>query len=413
MKRPELLAPAGNFACAKAAFDHGADAIYCGLESFNLRAHAANFRVEDLPTLLELVHERSGRLLVALNTMPDSKQLAAMEALLKRLSDQNTLPHAFIISDPGVLLLCREVIPQVPLHLSTQTGTFNSRSLQFWKDQGIKRVVLPREMALAEIAEMSATNLLETEIFVHGAMCVSISGRCLLGAYLGGRHPNRGDCPQPCRWQYNITPAAVGAQDTTQFTDGGLRVEESEQGVYLLNSRDLCTIEILPEIIRSGVTALKIEGRNKSEHYVAAVVKTYRAAIDAWYADPDGYKVDPAWVALLASIDHRPYTTGFYRKEMVMQEVFSSKASSEIRVVGVVKAMLPGGLPVVDVKNRFVAAEELSVLPVNQSKLPFSLVVEKITDLSGNLLPYAPSSRLVVVHTVAQLRPGDMLRKTN
>ncbi|MBN1577628.1 MAG: U32 family peptidase [Chitinispirillaceae bacterium] len=409
MNRPELLAPAGDFASVDAALDHGADAVYAGIGPFNLRAHAPNFTPDDLPELLERIHARQRKLYVAFNIMPDRQRLTAMEKLLRKLAGAGTLPDAFIVSDPGVIQFCKEIALPSSLHLSTQTGTFNERSLAFWKEQGIQRVILPRELPLTQIAGLAASGLLETEAFIHGAMCVSISGRCLMGAYLEGRHPNRGDCPQPCRWKYRITP--VSENDDSVSEVKRLDVEENEEGAYLLNSCDLCTIGILPDIIRSGVTALKIEGRNKSAHYVAAVVKTYRAAMDAWFSHPGTYSVAGEWKRLLESIEHRPYTTGFYTGEISMQEVFISKAASATRIVGVVKALLPEGLPVIDVKNSFTIREPLEILPVNQTRMPFPVTVSRLTDLSGNEISRALSNRLVVAHGAACIQTGDILRR--
>jgi putative protease len=408
MKQPQLLAPAGDFASVDAALDHGADAVYVGIGPFNLRAHAPNFLPEDLPELIERIHNRGRLLYFAFNIMPEPERLPEMEQILRTLTTSGTLPDAFIVSDPGVLLLCRQIVPDVALHLSTQTGSFNEKSLCFWKDRGITRVVLPRELNLRQIAGLAQAGILETEVFIHGAMCVSISGRCLLGAYLGGRHPNRGDCPQPCRWRYRISPLPAEENGSPEEM---LDVEETDEGAYFLNSRDLCTIEILPSIIRTGVTSLKIEGRNKSAHYVAAVVKTYRAALDTWKHNPETYNVPDEWTQLLESVDHRPYTTGFYNSELQMQEVFTSKASAGSRIVGTVKALLPGGVPVIDVKNSFHRNDSLEVLPVNQNRIPFPIAFTKLADLSGNEMTATPSNRLVAGYSSLKLQVGDMLRK--
>ena len=411
MKAPQLLAPAGDFTSVDAALAHGADALYIGLGAFNLRAHAPNFAPEDLPELLERVHTKGRHVYYALNIMPDMRQIREIEALLDRLSGDGTLPDAFIASDPGVIHLCRELVPETPLHLSTQTGSFNQRSLRFWKELGIKRVVLPRELTLEQVAGLAAMEIMETEIFIHGAMCVSISGRCLMGAYMAGRHPNRGDCPQPCRWNYRITPCGQEKGQPTQVP--WLDVEEDASGTFLLNARDLCTLSILPDCIGTGVSALKIEGRNKSAHYIAAVVKSYRAAIDDCIGDAGKYTVADEWAELLEAIDHRPYTTGFYTGELQMQEVFTSKASSGARIVGVVKGLLPGGIPVIDVKNSFNPAEPLEILPVNQTKIPYIVVFQRCTDLAGNELERIPSNRLIVVYCADRIQPGDMVRLRN
>ncbi|NLG15860.1 MAG: U32 family peptidase [Fibrobacter sp.] len=403
---PELLAPAGSFAIAEAAFDHGADAIYIGLEQFNLRAHSPNFTAGDIPELMSMAEKRGKRVYAALNILPDDKKLCGIRDLLLQLKKAGSVPHALIISDPGVLLACREILPGLHLHLSTQTGSFNSQALRFWKEQGITRAVLPRELSLDQISRINSCGVIETEAFIHGAMCVSISGRCLLGAYIDQRHPNFGDCAQPCRLRYRIAPVKVGTGEVGEWLDA----EENEEGVYLLNSKDLCTIEILPQILGTGLSSLKIEGRNKSIHYVSTVIKVYREALDT-ISNGLPYTVKPEWKSELEKVEHRPYTTGFYAGETMLQEVFSSKASSGSRVMGIVKGLLQGGDPVIDVKNSFSAGEKLEVLPVKQSSAPFEITFTSLCDLSGNAVSYVPSSRLVTGKTDKKLRAGDMLRK--
>lgn len=403
---PQLLAPAGNFAIAEMAFDHGADAVYIGVGQLNLRAHSPNFAVQDLSELLDTASKRNKKVYIALNIMPDDYRMDLVEQTLLSISRLDSFPDAFIISDPGVLQLCNQIIPSVPLHLSTQTGAFNSRALQFWKKQGVKRVVLPRELSLEQIKLINKQNAIETEIFIHGAMCVSVSGRCLLGAYINGRHPNLGDCPQPCRFRYRIIPV----ESSIKTENCSFDAEETENGVYLLNSKDLCTISILPEIIDSGVHSLKIEGRNKSIHYVASVVKTYREAIDKYLENPQKYKIESKWLGQLDSVEHRPYTTGFYKDEIMLQEVFSSKATVNARIMGTVKGIL-NGVPVIDVKNSFGITDILEVIPVQKAVSPFNVTFQKFTDLSGNQLFRIPSNRLILGHGgTEKLHPGDMLR---
>lgn len=406
MKKPELLAPAGTFDCAEAAFNHGADAIYIGIGQLNLRAHSHNFTVDDLPELLRLSNKLDKKVYVALNLMPDQNKMPVVQNTLKSIKSTGCIPDAFIISDPGVLSLCKAMLPDVAIHLSTQTGTFNLLSLEFWKKQGVVRTVLPREFTLEQINEIDRAQIMETEIFIHGAMCVSISGRCLLGAYIGGRHPNHGDCPQPCRYKYRLE--LIQDNDKEKLW---IDAEESADGAYLLNSKDLCSISILPQILSTGVDSLKIEGRNKSAHYVASVVKVYRSAIDNCINDPDNFKVLPEWQNELDSLDHRTYTTGFYGGENILQDVVSSKSAVSSRINGTVKAMLPGSLPVIDVKNSFSANELIEIIPVQQSIVPYPLVFSRITDLSGNPIGRAPSNRLIIGYSDQQLRIGDMLRQ--
>ena len=416
---PELLAPAGSFACAEAAFEHGADAVYAGIGRFNLRAHSPNFTVKEFAELVDFATDRGKRVYGVLNIMPDDQLLDFLEDTLKEMPAP---PHAFIISDAGVLSLVKEVFAGVPVHLSTQSGCFNSAAMQFWKNQGVSRVILPRELNLEQIRRLSALNVVETEVFVHGAMCVSVSGRCLLGAYLNGRHANLGDCPQPCRFKYRIVPNEQGVD----FTHDGFDVEESaaeiagekdftkrhppENGVYLLNSKDLNTIEILPALMESGAASFKIEGRNKSAHYVASTTKVYRDAIDTYLDNPANYKAKDWWAEELEAVEHRPYTTGFYAADPIKQELFASKARAGYRLIGTVKAVVNGS-PVVDVKNSFAAAEPVNVLPVRNNQPPFELTFAQIKDLDGTESPKARPNRLAVLDGCnGKLRVGDMLR---
>ena len=407
LKNIELLAPAGNYECLEAVYNHGADAAYIGIGPFNLRAFSPNFSVDELPQAVDCAKKMNKRIYAVLNTMPDDSQLVEIEKFLKVLSEHPGLPDAIVVSDPGVIALCKEYLDSVKLHLSTQTGTFNLRTMKFWASQGITRVVLPRELNLEQIKTMSQAGICETEIFIHGAMCVSISGRCLLGAYLAGRQANRGDCPQACRFQYDIAPKAKDGETATEW----FSAEENGKGVYLLNSKDLNTLPILPEIVDTGVSSLKIEGRNKSMHYVSSVVKTYRAALDRYLDNPKSYRTDPVWLDELENLDHRPYTTGFYKNEYILQETAVSKAKSKIRVVGVVKGVLEGGVAVVDVKNPFKAGEKLNVLPVNKKKSRFDIEFVKITDLAGNKLERAVTNRVVAAEADIKLNVGDVIRR--
>lgn len=406
MSPPELLAPAGSFTCAQAAFDHGADAVYAGIGKFNLRAHSPNFTVEEFCDLKRYASGLGRKVYAALNIMPDDKMLNLLKLTLKDLYTSGGLPDAFIVSDPGVLGVISEMCPGAELHLSTQTGCFNSTSMWFWKDQGVSRVVLPRELNLEQIKDLSSLDIIETEIFVHGAMCVSVSGRCLLGAYLGKRHPNLGDCPQPCRFNYRIIPQEVGMKTEHD----GFWVEESEAGAYLLNSKDLCTLEIIPQLIQTGAASFKIEGRNKSAHYVASVVKVYRDALDSAAAHPDSYQIKSWWMDELDSIEHRTYTCGFYKSDPLKQDVFASKATAGFRLVGMVKAVVEGR-PVVDVKNSFSDRTLINILPVRQRLEPYDLQFERMVELDGKAVEKACSNRLVVLEGCSErLRTGDMLR---
>jgi putative protease len=413
MPVPELLAPAGSFECIRAACDQGADAVYVGVGPHNLRARSANFSVDEFKDAAAFCKTEKLRMYAALNSMPDDNGLEEIGQLLDACLKAQARPDAFIVSDPGVLVACKRFFANVPVHLSTQTGTFNSASAEFWKQCGIARIILPRELSIKQIGAITKKANIETEVFIHGAMCVSISGRCLLGAYLGKRHPNRGDCPQPCRLRYRIVP-----EESKSGTDEWLTIEEETEGgaaphrSYILNSKDLNTLPLLPGIIAAGVTSLKIEGRNKSSHYVGSTVKIYRAAIDSFIADPKRYRVEKEWVEELERLDHRPYTTGFYGDdECVMQEVGFSQTFSSFRIVGIVKAITEDGNAVVDVKNPFGNRDVFNVLPVKRGGMPYSLQCDSLTDVDHNPIDRAITNRIVFITAREPLRVGDMLRR--
>ncbi|MGM0461336.1 MAG: peptidase U32 family protein [Fibrobacterota bacterium] len=408
MKIPELLAPAGNFETLEAAFISGADAVYLGMGVLNLRAFSDNFTLADLPDIMDIARRFQGKIYVVLNIMPNDAELRAVSQFLKKLARTAIVPHALIVSDPGVICLCKDMVPHIPLHLSTQTGTFNMESMRFWTRQGISRIVLPREFSRKQVADCAQAKICETEIFVHGAMCVSISGRCLMGAYINGRHPNHGECSQPCRLPYDVFPRSK--KGTAEFS--GFSIEENSHGAYIFNAKDLNTLSILPGIVSLGVDSLKIEGRNKSVNYISTVVSAYAAVLTA-VTEGLCDSVDIKRVQELESLDHRPYTTGFIGGDTQMQEISFAKQKSRIRVLGRVKDILAGGLAVVDVKNPFWRGEEISVLSVNQKKGSRDVPVSCIRDLSGNELEKAVTNRLVTIETdhAYSLRVGDMLRR--
>jgi putative protease len=413
MKPPELLAPAGDFECLRAACDHGADAVYIGLGQFNLRARSGNFAIRELVDAIDFVHAANRKIYGTLNIMPGDDMLEQIEAYVKSIALLDRVPDAIIVSDPGVMALCKTYLSEVTLHLSTQTGTSNYLSARFWQDQGVRRIVLPREMTLDHVSSITRKLSIETELFIHGAMCVSISGRCLLGAYLGKRHANWGDCPQPCRLKYRIAPEKIGEDNDVDW----MSVEEypgfegNSSVAYLLNSKDLSTVSILPRILDTGVASLKIEGRNKSAHYVASVVKVYREALDFCLENPAAYFVKPQWTEELNRLDHRTYTTGFLGGEYELQDTVKSQNLSGLRIVGSVKGIMTTGEAVIDVKNPFTQQDAFNVLPVKKGVDAYDMRLTALTDLNGNPLNRAITHRVVLVKTVDQLSIGDMLRK--
>ncbi len=409
---PELLAPAATVACARAAFDHGADAVYIGVGPYSLRSRSGNATIEELGDLLCTARKFGRRVYVALNTMPTDTAIPGIETLVSSIAGQNILPDAFIVSDPGVISVCRARAPHVALHLSTQTGTFNSAAARFWAGEGISRIVLPRELSLAQIAVLCESAHCEMEVFVHGAMCVSISGRCLLGVYTGKRHPNQGDCRQPCRFSYRVSPMYDNRTETGEW----FSVEEhgpdpdTPQRAFLLNSKDLCCIDILDKIVSSGVASIKIEGRNRSEHYVSSVVKVYRAALDS-IARGEPYGVLPEWREELERLDHPPYTNGFYGGEYLLQDVDTGRPLPHTRIVGVVRERVTEAGAIVDVKNPFDKGDTLNVLPLSRKKMPFEIMVKSIKNMEGNNVERALTNRIVAVQSEPGIAVGDLLRK--
>lgn len=302
--KPELLAPAGNMEKGKMALLYGADAIYLGGKMFGLRAFANNFDIEEIAEITEFAHSLGKKVYVTVNIFAHNEDIEKLPSYLLDL--EKCKVDALLISDLGVWSTAREVVPKMALHVSTQANTVNYAGVKAWEALGAERVVLARELSLKEIAEISDKTNVELETFVHGAMCISYSGRCLLSAYLTGRDGNRGACTQACRWEYDMYKLAEKKRPG-QFFD----LEEDEHGTYVMNSKDLCLIEYLPELMRAGVCSLKIEGRMKSMHYAATVVSVYRKAIDACWEDMENYSVPEEWITELNKVSHRQYTNGF------------------------------------------------------------------------------------------------------
>lgn len=304
MTAPELLAPAGNMEKLKAAILYGADAVYLAGRSFGMRSAADNFGVDELVQAAEFVHAQGKKVYLTVNTLPHEQEYPALREFL--LAVRQVRPDALIVADLGVLALCRELLPEVELHISTQASVVSSAAARAYAALGARRLVLARELTLREIGAIrqALPPGVELEVFIHGSMCVSYSGRCLLANALNGRDGNRGTCTQPCRWNYVLVEE--------KRPHDPMPVEQTELGTFIMSSRDLCMIGHIPELIQSGVTSFKIEGRMKSAYYAAVVTNAYRMAIDAYLRDPAGYRFDPAWLCELESVSHREYGTGFF-----------------------------------------------------------------------------------------------------
>ncbi len=347
----------------RCAVHYGADAVYMGGPDFGLRNMAGNFSLTEMPEALAFAHQHGVRCFLTINSYTPDHDLTKLEQYLEQLAPLAF--DAYIISDPGVLRLVRRISPERELHLSTQANTINRQSALFWQDLGISRVNLAREMTLDNIRATTAATSLTCEVFVHGALCIAYSGRCLLSSAITGRSANQGECTQPCRWKY----ALVEESRPGQY----LPIEEDTNGTFVFNSRDLCLLEYLPDLIRAGVGSLKIEGRMKGIHYLAAVLRVYRAAIDRFCADPDHYTLDQAWLDELATISHRGYTTGFLLGDP--RDVGQSYTSGYLRshqLVGVIEELVAPEQAFVQVRNRFQQGDPLLLMGPAMKNATFS-----------------------------------------
>jgi putative protease len=331
MKRPEVLAPAGSLEKLKFAVDYGADGVYLGGKLFNLRAKAANFTLEEMAKGVEYAHSRGVRVYVTLNAFARNDDFGEIERFVEEVSKLSV--DAFIVSDLGVLATVREKAPDVELHVSTQANITNYRAVRLLRELGVKRVVLARELSLKEIAQIKElVPEVELEVFVHGAMCMAYSGRCLLSNYLSYRESNRGACSQSCRWKYYLVEETRPGEL--------IPVEEDEQGTYIFNSKDLCALPLLPELLKAGVDSLKIEGRVKSAYYVAVTTSVYRRGLELLLEEGEEafYAELPYLLEELNKVSHRPYTTGFLTgSSQLMQHYESSSYIREYRFLGVFK----------------------------------------------------------------------------
>ncbi|MHC2184002.1 MULTISPECIES: U32 family peptidase [unclassified Paenibacillus] len=309
LEKPELLAPAGSLEKLKFAVHYGADAVYIGGQQYGLRSNADNFTFEEMREGVEFAEKYGAKVFVATNIFAHNEDLSGLEAYLKGIQDAGV--HAIIVADPVIIETCRRAAPRLEIHLSTQQSTMNRQAVQFWKEDGVDRVVLAREATMEEIIEIKQHVDIEIEVFVHGAMCSSYSGRCVLSNHFTDRDSNRGGCSQSCRWKYDLftteedmEQAQVGIKEIPLF--------QADDNPFSMSSKDLGMIEHVPELIRAGVDSFKIEGRMKSVHYVATVVNAYRQAIDAYFADPEHYEMKPEWLYEIQKAANRPLNTGFF-----------------------------------------------------------------------------------------------------
>jgi len=357
MKKVELLAPAGGLEKLKMAVVYGADAVYIGGEAYSLRASADNFSREEMKEGIEFAHKNGKKVYLTMNIIPHNEDLEAMPEYIKDSCDMGI--DAIILSDPGVYSLVKEVAPNIPIHISTQANNTNWRSAKFWYEHGASRIVLARELSLNEMKEIrdKVSEDLELEMFIHGAMCISYSGRCLLSGYMADRDSNKGLCAHPCRWKYHL----VEEKRPGEY----LPVYENERGTYIFNSKDLCMLEFIPDIINAGITSLKIEGRMKSSFYVATVVKAYREAIDSYYENTEKYQYNPKWFEEISKASHREYTTGFYFNKTTGRDQIYNTSSyvRDYEFIGIVRAYdSETGIATIEQRNRMFKDQEIEVM---------------------------------------------------
>ena len=405
MDKIELLAPAGSLEKLKTAILFGADAVYCGGLNFGLRAGADNFTVEELQEGIRYAHNRDKKVYLTLNMIPHNEDLNKLPEYIEKLKTLDI--DALIISDPGVFSMVRENWPEIEIHISTQANNVNWASALFWKQQGAERIILARELSFAEIKEMAekTEGKIELETFVHGAMCISYSGRCLLSNYFVGRDANKGDCAQSCRWKYHI----VEEKRPGEYYP----IEENDQGTFIMNSRDLNLAEEVPQLIEAGLSSLKIEGRMKSIHYAATVVNTYRQIIDQYYADPENYQADSELLAELRKISHRDYTKGFFygKPGSEGQRYESSSYLRTYDFMGVVRDVMPESNEIlVEVRNKIFKGDQLEV--VTPGRKSFTIDVDYIINSDGERVDSAPHPKQkIIIPALESIEKGALLRR--
>ena len=413
---PELLSPAGNFEKLKAAILYGADAVYLAGNCFGMRSAADNFTDDELFEAAEYVHQRGKKLYLTVNTMPHGHEYPRLRAFIAKIKDANI--DAFIVADLGVLSVIREIIPDAEIHISTQASIVSLEAAKAYVTLGAKRLVLARELTLEEIRAIRAglPEEIELEAFVHGSMCVSYSGRCLLSNNLTGRDANRGACAQPCRWNYKIIEE--------KRPDQPYPIEENELGTFIMSSKDMCTVDMIPELKEAGVYSFKIEGRMKSAYYTAVVTNGYRMAIDAYLRDPENYRFDSAIMGELESVSHREYSTGYYR-DLPIENAQTTANTGYIRekayfatAVEYSAEEIPEGLEYENSEGRlykFIQRNKVSqgdaAEIISPSKIGRGFTVSELYSTEGERIESAPHpSMLFFVRVPFEVKVGDIMR---
>ncbi len=406
MKKIELLAPAGDLEKLKIAVDYGADAVYFGGAGFSLRAGAGNFTAEEMLEGVQYAHDHGCSVYMTINIFAHNEDIHQLPGFLESIRDIDI--DAFLVSDPGVMRLLKRHRPDAVIHLSTQANTTNYETAMFWYDLGVRRIVTAREMSLEDIREFrrNLPEEMEIEAFVHGAMCISYSGRCLLSNFMTGRDANRGACAHPCRWKYSL----VEEKRPGEYYP----VEEDDRGTYFFNSRDLCMVEHLPELIEAGVASAKIEGRMKSIFYLATVLRVYRTAIDSYYLDPAHYRFRREWLDELSKASHRHFTTGFFfeRPDGKSQNYDSSSYIREYDFIGIVREYdAETGTALVEQRNNFRVGDEIEVFGPGSAGF-FPMTVESMVNEEGEQILVVPhAQQMVTMNMKHPVRKGYMLRR--
>ncbi len=405
-KKPELLIPSSSLEVLKVAVTYGADAVYIGGDMYGLRARAKNFSLEDMEEGIEFAHEHGVKVYVTANITAHNRDLEGVREYFTEL--KRIKPDALIISDPGVFDIAREVCPEIEVHISTQANNVNYGTYRFWHKMGATRVVSARELSIKEIAEIrkNIPDELEIETFIHGAMCISYSGRCLLSNYFTGRDANLGACTHPCRWKYYIMEENRPGEY--------LPVEENERGTYIFNSKDLCMIEHIPDIVEAGIDSLKIEGRMKTALYVASVARTYREAIDDYFEDPALYESKiPHYMEEISKCTYRQFTTGFFYGPTTHEtQIYDNNTYvKEYTYLGLIGGKNEEGLYGLEQRNKFCVGETIEVMKPNGENI--MATVKRIMDEDGNDMESCPHPKQqIYIDLGMELSPFDLLRRS-
>ena len=404
MKKPELLVPASSLEVLKTAVRYGADAVYIGGEVFGLRAKAKNFSLEEMKEGVEFAHRYNVKVYVTANILAHNSDIEPVKAYFNDL--KKVKPDALIIADPAIFTIAKEMLPDMELHISTQANNTNYGTYNFWHSLGAKRVVSARELSISEIKDIRnyIPDDLEIETFVHGAMCISYSGRCLLSSFMAGRDANKGACTHPCRWKY----AVVEESRPGQY----MPVEENERGTYIFNSKDLCMIDHIPELVDAGIDSFKIEGRMKTALYVATVARTYRMAIDDYFENPKKYEENiPKYKTLISQCTYRQYTTGFFfgKPDETTQIYDCNVYERDYVYLGISGEPLEDGSFVIEQKNKFCVGDKIEIMKADGRDIEANVI--SITDQDGVAMESCPHPKQIITIKLDQVpETGDILR---